>query len=201
VAVKRRAHRPSRKHTVVEAALRLHAVGDPASITVADIASEAGMTAAAVYYHYATKEEILLDGLSVFADAISEEVPALLRNGQLKSPAELPARLLNWMDQHHDAAAVWFTHTDGLGTAVEACRRITNEFLISELLKSVRAHHPDFSLPHASVVAVGLFSALEISANAWLVRDETLVNGREQAFRREVAALGTKILGAPPPVR
>src|ERR1700745_3733252 len=69
--VKRAAHRPSRKRAVVQAAMRLHAAGPLASVMVADIAAEAKMTAAAVYYHYATKEDIIVDGLTAFAAAIS----------------------------------------------------------------------------------------------------------------------------------
>jgi AcrR family transcriptional regulator len=181
--------------------MRLHATADPASVTVADIAAEAKMTAAAVYYHYATKEDILLDGLSAFAEAISDEVRILIQPDDQRSPADLPARLLDWLDQDRDAATVWFTHTDGLGTAVEARRRLTNELLIAEIVRAVKSHHPEFPLPHASVIAVGLFSAIEISARAWLVRDEALVEGREDQFRREVAALGARILATPAAVR
>lgn len=179
--------------------MRLYTDCEPASITVADIAAEAQMTAAAVYYHYATKEDILLDGLSAFADALSGYVTSLLAD-EAASPADLPVRLLDWLGQRRHAATVWFTYNGNLGMAVEARRRITNEFLVAEILRSVRTHRPDYSLPHASVVAVGLHSAVEISASAWLVPDDVLVSGREDDFRREVAALGAKVLSAPAPV-
>jgi AcrR family transcriptional regulator len=180
--------------------MRLHAAGPPAPVTVADIAAEAKMTAAAVYYHYATKEDIIVDGLTAFAAAISEEVSSFLRD-ENGSPADLSVHLLDWFGQDRDTAAVWFAHSNGLSTVVEALRRATNEFLIAELVKSVRAHHREISLPHASVVAAALISAIEISARAWLVREDTLVQGREDEFRGALAALGSKILASPPPVR
>lgn len=180
--------------------MRLHAVGPLTTVTVADIAAEADMTAAAVYYHYATKEDILIDGLTEFADAISEEVSSFLgdENG---SPANLPLHLLDWLEQDRDSGSVWFAYSNGLSTVVEALRRDTNELLIAELVKSVKARHPHYSLPHASVVAAALISAIEISARAWLVREDRLVQGRESEFRSALGALGDKILASPPPAR
>jgi AcrR family transcriptional regulator len=198
--VKRAAHRPSRKHAVVQAAMRLHAAGPVAPVTVADIAAEAKMTAAAVYYHYATKEDIIVEGLTAFASAISDEVSSFLRD-ENASPADLPMHLLDWLEQDRDAAAVWFAYSNGLSTEVEAVRRATNEVIIAELVRSLKAHHPEFSLPHASVVAAALISAIEISARAWLVSEDALVQGREDEFRGALAALGAKILASPPPVR
>ncbi len=179
--------------------MRLHAAGLRESVMVADIAAEAKMTAAAVYYHYATKEEILVDGLTAFATAISEEVSSFLRD-ENGSPADLPVHLLDWFEKDRDPATVWFAYSNGLSTVVEALRRATNEFLIAELVRSVRTHHPEFSLPHASVVAAALISAIEISARAWLVIEDELVQGREDEFRDALAGLGAKILTSSAPV-
>jgi AcrR family transcriptional regulator len=179
--------------------MRLHATGPLASVTVADIAAEADMTAAAVYYHYATKEDVLLDGLTTFAEAIRAEVSAFLGD-EGGSPADLPVQLLDWLEQDRDPAAVWFAYSNGLSTVVEALRRATNEYVIADLVKSVKAHHPEYSLPHASVVAAALIAAIEISARAWVVREDALVQGRESEFRVALSALGAKILASPAPV-
>jgi len=180
--------------------MRLHADGPLATVTVADIAAEADMTAAAVYYHYATKEDIIVDGLTAFAEAITEEVSSFLR-GHNGSPADLPLHLLDWLEHDRDTGAVWFAYSNGLSTVVEALRRDTNEVMIAELVKSVAAHHPRYSLPHASVVAAALISAIEISARAWLVREDRLVQGRESEFRCALATLGAKILASPAPAK
>jgi AcrR family transcriptional regulator len=179
--------------------MHLHAAGPLATVTVSDIAAEAGMTAAAVYYHYATKEDIVVDGLTEFSEAISEEAASFLRDDG--SPADLPVHLLDWLEQDRDTGAVWFAYSNGLSTVVEALRRDTNELLIAELVKSVKVHHPNYSLPHASVVAAALLSAIEISARAWLVREDRLVQGQEAEFRSALAALGAKILASPSPAK
>ena len=176
--------------------MRLHAAGPLESVTVADIAAEAKMTAAAVYYHYPTKDDVLLDGLTAFAEAIGEEVSLFLR-GEDGSPGDLPVHLLDWLEQYRDTAAVWFAYSNGLSMIVEARRRATNELMIAELVKAVKSSKPGTSLSHASVIAAALVSAIEISARAWLVREDALVAGRENEFRAAVAALGAKILASP----
>jgi AcrR family transcriptional regulator len=169
------------------------------SITVAEIAAEADMTSAAVYYHYATKEDILLDGLTGFGDAISNEVAHFLRGDRRGSPAELPVHLLNWLDRDRPTAAVWFAHSSGLSMAVEARRRLTNELIIAEVVKSVRTHDATTTLPHASVMAAALISVVEVAARAWLTREGQFVDGQEDEFRSAVATLAANVLAAPTP--
>ena len=53
---RRPAHRPSRRSSVIDAAIGLFATYPAEAITVADIAAAANMTAAAVYYHFPSKE-------------------------------------------------------------------------------------------------------------------------------------------------
>jgi AcrR family transcriptional regulator len=179
--------------------MRLYAAGMGESVTVAEIAAEADMTSAAVYYHYATKEDILLDGLTGFGDAISNEVAHFLRSDRSGSPADLPVHLLNWLDRDRSTAAVWFAHSSGLSMAVEARRRVTNELIIAEVVKSVRAHDAAASLPHASVVAAALISVIEVAARAWLTREDQFVDGQEDEFRSAVATLASNVLAAPTP--
>ena len=45
-------------------------------VTVHDIAGAVGMTPAAVYYHFASKEQILVEGLTRFTDELLDEVRA-----------------------------------------------------------------------------------------------------------------------------
>jgi AcrR family transcriptional regulator len=201
VAVKRAAHRPSRKQIVVQAAMRLHAAGSPEAVTVADIAAEAKMTSAAVFYHYSMKEDVLLEGLATFGAAMGAEVAAFLSRGNAGSPADLAAHMLDWLEHDHDSAVVWFAYSSGLSVAIEGCRRSTNEQIIAELVKAVKAHRRDFPLPHASVVAAALFSLVEVSARAWLIRETRWVEGNEKEFRAAVSALGSKILASPVPTR
>ena len=68
----RPANRPSRRHEILEAAVDLLAVQPPDEIAVSDIAAHCGMTPAAFYYHFASKDEILDEIVAEFAARWSE---------------------------------------------------------------------------------------------------------------------------------
>lgn len=196
--VTRAAHRPSRKHAIVAAAMHLYATQPRDAISVADIAAEAQMTTTAIYYHYPTKDEVLFDGLCTFADLLVVEASSYLRS-ENASPLGLPLHLLDWMNQHRESAIVWFAKSDGLSTAIEGCRRSANERLLTAIVKSVRKHHRDHPLAHASVIGAALLALIEVSARAWLTDDAARVPGREDEFRTAVSDLAAKIVSTPAP--
>src|SRR3954464_11612259 len=114
-ADKRPAHRPSRRATVVHSAMELFASQRSDAITVAEIADAAGMTSAAVYYHFASKDDILLEGLRSLGEAlVTESRPApqdIANRGA--SIGELPVRLIGWIDEHRGESTVWFVKSSG----------------------------------------------------------------------------------------
>lgn len=66
----RAAHRPSRRQDVIEAGIRVFSrEGINASVTA--VAEESGMSAASVYYHFPTKEQLLEAALEEIAARIS----------------------------------------------------------------------------------------------------------------------------------
>ena len=71
---RRPAHRPSRRHVVVDGAMGLFATMPVDEVTVQDIATAVEMTPAAVYYHFASKEQILTEGMQQFANQLLEEI-------------------------------------------------------------------------------------------------------------------------------
>src|SRR3954462_8454518 len=97
---KRPAHRPSRRTTVVRSAMELFASQRSDAVTVAEIAAAAGMTSAAVYSHFASKDDILLEGLRSLGDARVAEARRTHQDIAEREAAsgELPVHLLEWMD-------------------------------------------------------------------------------------------------------
>src|SRR5215218_3624369 len=73
-APRRPAHRPSRRQVVIDGAMGLFATMPVDEVTVQDIASAVEMTPAAVYYHFASKEQILTEGMQLFADQLLAEI-------------------------------------------------------------------------------------------------------------------------------
>jgi AcrR family transcriptional regulator len=95
----RPANRPSRRHEILTAAIELLAVQPPDQIAVSDIAAQAGMTPAAFYYHFTSKDEILDEIIAEFAGDWSKLVGGLLP--ELTYPEDLIDfidDILTWVD-------------------------------------------------------------------------------------------------------
>ncbi len=166
-------------------------------ITVAEIAESAGMTSAAVYYHFASKDDILLEGLRAFGG----ELVAEARRAQLDITAreasigELPVDLLEWMDQRRAEATVWFVKSSGVSLAVEQLRREQRGELITVLTRAAKAARAKISAAEAAVVATALLSLLETAATSWLTEDESLTGLGRKNFLGETARLAERITG------
>lgn len=178
--------------------MRLFAAGSPESVTVADIAEEAAMTSAAVYYHYASKDDILLEGLRSFGDALV----ALVRHGQQGlvgsggSIGLLPVQVLDWVDERPVPATVWFVTSAGVSLTVESVRRENRIELTRVLARAARGARP-MGTAEAGVVATGLLALVETAAGSWLTGDATLHALGRARFRAETSALAERITGVP----
>jgi AcrR family transcriptional regulator len=176
--------------------MHLFAVRSIEAVTVADIADEAGMTPAAVYYHYASKDDLLLDGLRGFTDVLLSQLDAeLQRCGPDDDLGELLVRLVSWTDEHRYAATVWFVTSPGLSIAVETLRRETRLELVTRLSQHLR-RRKGRSTAQASACAAGLMALLEQAAASWLTQDEVFANLGRRRFQREVVTIARRITGA-----
>src|SRR3954451_11821573 len=196
-ADKRPAHRPSRRATVVHSAMELFASQRSDAITVAEIADAAGMTSAAVYYHFASKDDILLEGLRALGEAMVTEARRIQVDlaARADSIGELPVRLLEWMDGRRAEATVWFVKSSGVSLAVEQLRRELRGDLIAVFSRAARAARQKISAAEAAVVATALLSLLETSATSWLTDDESLTGLGRAKFLDETAGLAERITG------
>ncbi|WP_322760889.1 helix-turn-helix domain-containing protein [Frankia sp. Cr2] len=198
---KRPAHRPSRRSDVIDAATRLFAMRGLETVTVADIADEAGMTSAAVYYHFPSKIDILLEAMHTFSRALVAELDARVtaRSGDDEAIGGLLTGLLGWLEQHRPAATVYFVTSSGANLAAEALRRETRVELMELFTQAVGARtSPERRIrpAEAGVMATGLLSLVETAAASWLAEDAVLEGLGQRRFLRETAALAERIVGA-----
>jgi AcrR family transcriptional regulator len=195
----RAAHRPSRRQAVVDAAMNLFAAQVPDAVTVADIAERAGMTSAAVYYHFASKDQILLEGLQSFGAAltshVAETVEALPQGEGLGGTL---TDILRWIDRHEAAGKVYFISSAGVSQEVEALRRQQRTELLELLGKAARRARGRLGAGEAAVIGIGLTSLLETTAASWLAKDLTYQKLGHRAFLAEVTALADKVTGMAP---
>lgn len=177
--------------------MQLFAAPSADAVTVAQIAESAGMTSAAVYYHFASKDDILLEGLRGFGEGLVAETrrlqQAIATDGS--SIGELPVRLLSWLDERRDEATVWFVTSAGVSMVVEQLRRELRGELITTLIRAAKAARPGVSVAEASVIATALLSLIETSAWSWLTEDESVTGLGRRKFVDETSLLAERITG------
>lgn len=167
------------------------------AVTVAEIAEAAGMTSAAVYYHFASKDDILLEGLRTVGEDLVSCARRLAEQVGAPGPGigAVPVGVLLWCEERRADATVWFVATPGVSLSVEQLRRELHGELIAVLARASRAARPGLGAAEAAVVATGLLSLVETAAPSWLAEDETrTVLGRD-GFLDEVSRLAERICG------
>lgn len=162
-------------------------------VTVQDIATSVDMTPAAVYYHFASKEQILVEGMRQFSESFLEQV----RTDETLTIRELFESLIDWTQQHKTPASVYFVTSTGLNLMVEALRRETRIELVDALRERVRDNNRASSTAEAGVLAVGLVSLLETSLASMLNQDAAFRSLGIRRFTDEVGAFAERVLGQP----
>jgi AcrR family transcriptional regulator len=181
---------------VVDAAMGLFASFPVDEVTVLDIAGAAGMTPAAVYYHFASKEQILLEGMQQFRDALLVEVRANLPTTHDASViGDLVAHLLAWNRRNRVVATVYFVNSIGLSLLVEAVRRETRLELVALFRRAARSARGRLGAAEAGVIAVALVSLLETATASNLNQDAAYRSLGARRFTEEVRSLADRIAG------
>jgi AcrR family transcriptional regulator len=97
------AHRPSRRHELVQAAVSVFARQGYSESSVEDVAEEAGVVPTAIYYHFGTKEELLHQALKSAMDQFSEAILDARTEGQ-PADADVLRRVIKtgwtWWESH-----------------------------------------------------------------------------------------------------
>ncbi|KDN77315.1 TetR family transcriptional regulator [Streptomyces olindensis] len=193
----RAAHRPSRRQWVIEAATELFATQPPDEVTVADIAARAEMTSAAVYYHFSSKDQVLVEGMRVFAAALRAQLESLTeahRPGSGIGPEVIA--LLAWLGEHRSAATVFFVSSAGMSQEAELLRHEIRTQLLEELVRLVRKDREPVTDAEAAVTGLGVLALLENSAISQIRGDEVYRALGHRAFTEEVQRLADRITGA-----
>jgi len=194
---KRPAHRPSRRDDIVAAAVELFAERPPGEVTIADIADRAGMTSAAVYYHFSAKDDVLLEALRGFAEELIVQLRRLSQRANGEDPLRgLVAGFLDWIDERRPAATVFFVSSLGSTPAAEALRRDLRNRLIPLTSRAARRARGAVNRTQLSVIGLALVSLLETAATAQLTKDDAYRVLGARSFRDHVTGLATRIVDA-----
>ena len=162
-------------------------------VTVGDIAEAAEMTPAAVYYHFAGKEQILLEGTRLFTNDLIE----VARSGiddELQI-GELMIQLFEYIRRRRTSASVYFINSAGLNLALEAHRKIVRAELTELFTVEARQTRGRLTTAEAGVMGAALVSLLEVSAVSMLSRDLTYKGLGARRMPTVVAGLANRIVG------
>ncbi|MCP9624896.1 TetR/AcrR family transcriptional regulator [Nocardia otitidiscaviarum] len=190
---RRAPHRPSRQDAVLDAAVALCAARPIEQVTVAEIATAAGMTPAAVYYHYRSKDEVLLAAVRRFARALTSRLCDEFERSPDVPIGDVLDAMLHWCSHRRDAALVYFVRSPGWNSAVEALRGAHRAEVVVVLEAELARRHGKSSPARCGVAATALSSLLEVAAVAWLTEDAVLANLGRRRFGAEVRAIAEDI--------
>jgi AcrR family transcriptional regulator len=192
---RRPAHRPSRRHVVVDGAMGLFATIPVDEVTVQDIATAVEMTPAAVYYHFASKEQILLEGMQQFANQLLEEIRTEIPQPGDAGLGEMITHVLSWTIRRRAHATVYFVNSIGLNLVVEAVRREVREEMVDLLRDAVKTVRGRLSAAEAGVIAVTLVSLIETSLASILNQDSVYRGLGAKKSIAAVAAVADRVAG------
>ncbi len=194
-AVKRRpAHRPSRRQDVIEAATKLFAETAYDEVTTGQIAEAASMTPAAVYYHFASKDQILVECVRDFAAEFVARARGLGASG---APLDtFMMELVEAVRSQRRAAKVFFIGSAGVSLVAENHRREVRSELGELLSEVARRERPEIAPAEAAVIGVGLVSLLEVSVVSMLATDDAFCAIGARRMSGVVVALARHLVGS-----
>jgi AcrR family transcriptional regulator len=191
----RPANRPSRRPEIVRAAIELLSVQLPDAISVGDIAAQAGMTQAAFYYHFPSKDDLLNEIVAGFAAEWVDELSTRLEKVQaIDDIPELVSSMVSWLDEHERPATVFFVTSVAATEKAEETRRQTRNDLYTLSIDAVRRAWPAGTTAESGVVGVALVILLEVSARSRLQMDESYRGLGPVRFRSAAAALARGLI-------
>jgi AcrR family transcriptional regulator len=175
----------------VRAAIDLLSVQLPDAISVADIATQAGMTPAAFYYHFPSKDDLLNEIVSGFAeDWVAEASTRLEKVREIEDVPELVSAMVSWLDDHERPATVFFVTSVAATEKAEEIRRRSRNALFEVSIDAVRRIWPSGTAAETGVAGVALIILLEVAARSRLQMDESYRGLGPVRFRTAAASLG-----------
>lgn len=156
-----------------------------AKATARDIAAEAGVSLAAIGYHFGSKEQLVTEALnSALGSAIGDGMGALIRNGAGSSPLDAFAHTWNGVP------AIFAANREAMIASVENIVRIVRDAHAQQQMGAAIAQayddftadftaaHPQLDADQARALAEFSFALVQGYAILWLMEpDRDLPNG------------------------
>ena len=125
----RAAHRPSRKKEVVEAAIQVFADQGPQA-SIAEVAEACGMSQASMYYHFASRNEIMAAAVHEAAHRMELHTRTTTPEHGKLTTAEAVRTVWDWAATHPNEAKLLFVWSaPGAGLVREERRKMIDHYV------------------------------------------------------------------------
>jgi AcrR family transcriptional regulator len=195
-ALRKPANRPSRRQDLIAAAVELFSLQPSDLVTVADIVERAGMTPAAFYYHFASREQLLEEVVREFSDTWISTIERLL--AEAESPKQLygvACQLLDEIETVEPVAKIFFLSGATVPILVEQIRGEARNRLIRSAAQAVERLDDRRPAAAAGVSGVALVTLFETAVRARLALDNSYRTLGPRRFREELTNLSVVASG------
>lgn len=193
----RPAHRPSRRHQIIAVAVELFAVKPPDLVTIAEIVQQVGMTPAAFYYHFSSRDELFQEVVDSFGEQWAANTEAWWAEADAPDDALLVVgRLLDWAVENRQHATVFFVTSKGASVAIEEARAAVTARAAAAASGALRRVGLAAEGAGGAIDALSLITLIESSLRAELAVDATFRTLGPHRFRDEVLDLCGRVLRA-----
>jgi AcrR family transcriptional regulator len=195
-------NRPSRRQDLIDAAVELFSLQSWDLVTVADIVERAGMTSAAFYYHFSSREQLLEEVVEKFCEHWVTTIEALLDAAEdLDRIGQIPTALIENIDRSQRDARIFFLSASTAPLLVERIHRRARHRVASAATAAIRRIAHDRSEAVATVNGLAMMCLYEMAVQVHLAVDEPYRVLGPRRFRTQVAALSELTTGDYQPVR
>lgn len=200
---KKSPHRPSRRHEIVDAAIRVFAVKSFSDASIQDVAVEADVVPSAVYYHFAGKDELFELAMRRVLDMVNEvvtDVRAQEDEAEMPSLEDVIVAVWNWVESHPNEARLLHYHLPGATAEASLLRR---EFEESHVQRAFDYLPPSPASPskraaaleHAShTLSTRTLIELLMTIHALRMGEGPLSKHASKTLSRAVVAVGERII-------
>lgn len=190
------ANRPSRRQDLISAAIELLSLQPWDMVTVADIVDRAGMTPAAFYYHFSSREQLLEEVVQDFAETWVTTIEAELEQARaVEDLCQIPVTLLSEVEGYQEVARIFFLSAASAPMLVERIHRDARNRLVAAATEAMSRIAPKRTVAMARVNGVALVLVCEMAVRAHLSLDESYRVLGPRRFRDEIANLSAVAVG------
>lgn len=160
-------------------------------VTVADIVERAGMTPAAFYYHFSSREQLLEEVVRDFAATWVATLELLLSAAETPEQlAEVVVGLVDEIETMEQVAKIFFLSGATAPVLVERIRSEARARLIKSSAKAVERIDPGRKTAASMVSGLSMMVLYEAAVRSRLSLDDSYRTLGPRRFREELATLG-----------